>query len=733
MSSRKQLILFTLLFIFVNSIGTLFYSLEIFNNFIITFSLTTFEIFFAMLGNMIILTLITLVIFLFAKRTTARMITMTVFSGIFSMMGFSLWMFTRFYQSPFSTRDLTFAKNAEGEFAFSFFKMMPEFLFREWRIVLFANFIILLVILIIYLTKKNKYKRQNVYGEKLSSKVWIQRPKTIFAGILLLILLSFAHINAGYQYAKKRWILNHDRSTYGIQVVGLYNYYLYDILGFTWAGPEQTKNVDYNQMFQYDKNVASYQNFFGETYSNNLTLDQASTVKLSPKLGPVESLNGIFKDKNIVYIQLETLNNFVLDGSSEIIESLNLLPNWHRLINESYFFENFYNVVGVGNSSDAEISGLTGLYPTGNRLNFWQFGNDEYELKTGWLERTLKTAYSEPIDFKLNPLPTALGDDYYAASYHGDNRFFYNREIVHPGMFQFDEFFHYSTRPGRDIKGVINATEAFPDHLEKLPDSPWVGEKDLFEWVKIKAKEKLANNEKYFMFPITIHAHTPFLYNPYEEEPALEKDDLNVTKSTLNFLNYLKYYNDIFQYVIDMANELTNTVYVLYTDHGAGLSPNELRNLFDNPDLTDLEGWRLINQLPALIYAPDDSSTGDMKEGLLKGRQPLVRSQVDLYRTILELVGRNEGHFYYGVNGLSDERTFALQTRISLLITDDFTMQLKKYVPNKRLSNKSIMYHNEVDYDIEKLVNDILNFKYTSDLMIHNNLIQEINKKKKGH
>ena len=120
---------------------------------------------------------------------------------------------------------------------------------------------------------------------------------------------------------------------------------------------------------------------------------------------------------------------------------------------------------------------------------------------------------------------------------------------------------------------------------------------------------------------------------------------------------------------------------------------------------------------------------------MLTGKQPLVRSQVDLYRTVLELLGRNDQHFYYGVNGLSDERTFALQTRISLLVTDDFTVQLKKYCPTKKFSRNAIVYHNAnetIDYDMAEMIEKILTFKQINDGIINNNMIIDVNRKKKG-
>lgn len=83
------------------------------------------------------------------------MTAMTILSLIFSLIGLSLWVYTRFYQSPFLSRDLTFAKNAESEMAFSFVSLIPSFLFVSWRIVLFINFFVLLIVQITF-TRINK-------------------------------------------------------------------------------------------------------------------------------------------------------------------------------------------------------------------------------------------------------------------------------------------------------------------------------------------------------------------------------------------------------------------------------------------------------------------------------------------------------------------------------------------------------------------------------------------------
>ena len=730
MSTERKLSVFTISFIFLSLIGTYFITTEPLNHFMISFTATPFTIIASFLGNLIIISLIVVVVFLCSKKAYNRMLILTIISLLLSFLGYMLLIYIRYYQSPFSISELSFAKYAETDMSSSIAEVVSRELILEFKIIMFFNFFILLALYIIF----SKDKPKDVYLKKLNPKVLFQNSKVLFAAAIGLLLLSFGHINICYKYTTDHWKLNHERPLYGMQTSGIYNFYFYDWLGFKWDDAGGSRKATIEDFEVYDKNVANYTNFFGETYSNTLLLADAPTVNLSPSLGDVTTLNGIFSDKNVVYIQLETINTFLVDGSSEFLEELDLMPDLEKLISESYFFENFYSNVGLGNSSDAEISGLTGLYTPGNHLMYWQYGNDDYPREITWHDKITNNAYKKMIDFRLNALPTVL-DDYYTASFHADNRQFYNRENTHPGMLNFDNFYHFTERPLPDKLGTTNVIDAFPNNLEKLPGSTWVSEKDLFEWVKIVAKEKTNENKKYFLYPITIHPHTPYLYDPYINEPVLTREDIRLNDVTLTYLNYLRFYNDIFKMIIDLANELENTIFVMYGDHGTGFQLNDMKLLLNDPDLTAVESWEKLYQVPALIYAPDDNNSVEgMKSGLIKGRQPLVRSQVDLYRTVLELLGKNDNHFYYGVNGLSQERTFALQTRISLLVTDDFTVQLKKYAPTKRFSKNSIIYHNTepLDYDIKEVIEKILVFKQINDGIINNNLLEGINKKKKG-
>ena len=158
----------------------------------------------------------------------------------------------------------------------------------------------------------------------------------------------------------------------------------------------------------YNKNQAEYTNVFGESYGNVLDISDASSVNIDPSLLNDSQLNGVFKDKNIMVIHLETFNHFLLDEDGPYFDS-SYFKTLKALLKESYVLDNFYTNVGLGNSSDAEFSVMTGLYPRGDTTVYWNYEKTPYEFKA---------------------LPK-LFEGYYKASLHSDVSVFYNRQNVH--------------------------------------------------------------------------------------------------------------------------------------------------------------------------------------------------------------------------------------------------------------------------------------------------------------
>ncbi|MBZ2176059.1 hypothetical protein K8M07_12500, partial [Schnuerera sp. xch1] len=114
---------------------------------------------------------------------------------------------------------------------------------------------------------------------------------------------------------------------------------------------------------------------------------------------------GVGKNKNLIVIQLEALQNFVINHSYNGQE---ITPNLNKLIEEngSLYFNNYYQMLGRGNTSDAEFVTNNSLYPSMEEPTYTQ-----YEKNTFY------------------GLPWVLRDNGYTSwVFHGYEKEFWNRE-----------------------------------------------------------------------------------------------------------------------------------------------------------------------------------------------------------------------------------------------------------------------------------------------------------------
>ncbi|WDC83176.1 hypothetical protein PL321_10120 [Caloramator sp. mosi_1] len=69
---------------------------------------------------------------------------------------------------------------------------------------------------------------------------------------------------------------------------------------------------------------------------------------------------GYFKGKNLIYIQVESLENFVINKK---INSKEITPNLNRLLKNSIYFDNYHEQTHNGISSDGDFIINTSMYP----------------------------------------------------------------------------------------------------------------------------------------------------------------------------------------------------------------------------------------------------------------------------------------------------------------------------------------------------------------------------------
>ncbi|NMA05273.1 MAG: sulfatase-like hydrolase/transferase [Acholeplasmataceae bacterium] len=688
MKKEKKYLVYILLFYVLNILNTYFVTTAKLNRYLTSFTRTVRLELNAIIGNFGVLTIILFLGFSFIKTYKKRSYYMIIVTFLLNLLIFLLGIFSKYYQTIFSLYEMTLFKNPAQALGLTIvFESLKE-LFLYYRIIVFAPTIIMIAYHY-YL----KFKKEDFYDER-------RRP--IFSSPLLNniiviagLILSMATLSIFNVSMTSNWRIFAERPLYGVQNSGLYNYYFGQLMGFRYDD-EYIIEINPNDFKEYNKNKENYTNLWGEPYSNKLNILDASTVILDESI-ETQQLNGIFEDKNLVLIHLESFNSFLLEERGLFDETY--FPFLKSLLEESYVLENFYTNVGLGTSSDAEFSVMTGLHVTGNTTLYWKYHDNNYTF---------------------DALPKLFTDrDSY--SFHGDVAEFYNRVPVHEEMFGFKAYYYFD-REEEYVPGTKNGCYLFKNQETSTPDAPWVSDKALLSWAKEVYDRH--SEKKLFLYPINYLPHTPFLYDEFASTPRFTKADVNIDTVSLRYINYEASLESYFRNFIEIAKTMKNTVYIFYGDHGSGIIQKDFETIlgYDTP-LNPFEYNRQMLKTLAFIYVPDDNDTeSEIPRGLLKGRQPKVRSQVDIYRTIIELFDLKADNYYYGVNLLSDESTFSIDTRNFSIVTDDFYIVAKRFKNSEMTEKNTIFYNDNPRISSDEILEYVYLYKQRVDKALRNNV-----------
>jgi phosphoglycerol transferase MdoB-like AlkP superfamily enzyme len=277
------------------------------------------------------------------------------------------------------------------------------------------------------------------------------------------------------------------------------------------------------------------------------------------------NLEGIAKGKNIIVVQFESLENIVI-GKSYFDQEIT--PNINRLLNNSIYFNNIYEQVKDGNSSDAELLFNTSIYPLRSGSTFLRFGKNEYVS-----------------------LPKLLNDQGYTSiAIHGDNKEFWNRDVVFEALdynkYISEESFIYNNQCGIGI-----------------------ADEDLFLQAATEI-EKFDN--PYYLFIITLTSHMPF--DLPEEMQYLKMPNNDYTSLYLKSINYTDACFGEFYEKMKTAGYLDNSILIIYGDH-EGVHKYYETDLPDNnkkvpfiihiPGIEGIENRKIggqIDIMPTLAY-----------------------------------------------------------------------------------------------------------------------------------
>lgn len=269
--------------------------------------------------------------------------------------------------------------------------------------------------------------------------------------------------------------------------------------------------------------------------------------------------NGIGQGKNLILVQVEALQNFVIgrDYNDQI-----LTPNLNKLIqNDSLYFDQYYSHIGKGNTADAEFSTLNSLYPVSGREVYSMY-EDNVFYGLPWILREL---------------------DYETRAFHGYRGEFWNREDAYVGQ-GFEEYYSMEDLDQTDILGLgISDASIYNQTVDIIKDI----------------------RNPFFAFIVTLTNHHPFLLpEDLQKINLLEEHQDTKFGNYLQTVNYTDYAIGEFIKELKEENLYYNSIIVFYGDHHGlnySMDDNEIMvsEYLDKPYYYD----EMLN-VPMIIHIP---------------------------------------------------------------------------------------------------------------------------------
>ncbi|MBP1753607.1 MAG: hypothetical protein H6Q59_5 [Firmicutes bacterium] len=332
-----------------------------------------------------------------------------------------------------------------------------------------------------------------------------------------------------------------------------------------------------------------------ETISENLDQEQMKEDEILEVLDEVTpeatvqtavpQYQGIGKGKNVLVVQLEAVQDFVIGAEYNGQE---ITPNLNRLIEgDTLYFNHYYTNTGKGNTADAEFSSMNSLYPVDDGESYRLFQDNTFH-GLPWLMRE---------------------QGYYAFAIHGFEGTFWNRENAYPNQ-GFQDFYSMEDLNQDEMIGM------------------GISDKSMFhQLVGILQKQ----TTPFFTFAITLSNHHPFHIDEQYRTLTLKEEDKETKYG--DYLESVHYTDEAIGALISelkSAGLYENTVIAFYGDHhGLNCGMDEVMDQM-NAFLGRTYDYDEMLNVPLIINVP---GSGVNKTIATTG------GQVDFMPTIANIMG----------------------------------------------------------------------------------------------
>ena len=309
-------------------------------------------------------------------------------------------------------------------------------------------------------------------------------------------------------------------------------------------------------------------------------------------IAPNPEYYGVAKNKNVLVIHLESFQQFLIDykwHGKEVTPNLNKL--YHA--NDTISFDNFFNQVGQGKTSDAEM----------------MLENSIFGLQSG----SAMSSYGTSNTFESAPAILGQKAGYTSAVMHGGAGSFWNRDNAYKsfGYNYFMPLSYYQNKKGYYLGYGIKDKLFFDQSIKYMEHLP----------------------QPFYLKMITVTNHYP--YDLDKKNQSIDKTDTG-DKTVDGYVQTAHYLDqaigELMSYLKKSGLE-KNTLIMLYGDH-YGISGNHHKasaQLLDKDSFNNFDNLQ-FQRVPLMFHMP----------GLKGGINHTYGGEIDVRPTLFNLLGIND-------------------------------------------------------------------------------------------
>lgn len=425
-------------------------------------------------------------------------------------------------------------------------------------------------------------------------------------------------------------------------------------------------------------NQTEYSRVFDDTLWNqiietekNKSMNSLNQYFINRPITSKNEYTGMFEDKNLIMIMMESVNDIILDPI--------YYPNFARIMNNGWYWENNYSPRNSCATMNNEFSGMTSLYSIYN---------------TCTASKYKKNTYSESIFHLFKQT------DYQTFSAHNYTQAYYPRKTIHRNMGS-EEYY------GVEKLGISYSNEY----------RNWANDDDFMKSVLEILDDKNLTEKKFMTWLTTVSSHQPYNVSSDQGDRYLSlTKNTKYPKDVRRYMSKLKVLDEGLGILLDgLENKgiLDDTVIVLFGDHYPyGIPTKNLNKVLDYNTAEDLNAERV----PFVIYNPslEHKTFSD------------YTFYVNMLPTLANLFNIDyDPRLYLGQDLLSEDYE-------SLVVFADGSW--KNEIAFYDASKSRIKYYTDKTYtpeEIKKINNDINTKIDVSSRVIKNNYFEYLTKKLK--